>query len=290
MHGGRFLRFGVMVMLAIVLLAAVLLPALAATTVTWSGDTAADADGMMARPTNCLALGGVRPYKVQPFWVDADGMYTMRVNAASPGHDTIITLYQGSFDAANPLTNCVEEDDDDAGFLLSRIDRALSANTQYFLVNYGFGGDTGTYTNEISGPGNVTLGIWSAAPDPTPVLPDPLPQPPDDRLNWGSGDLHAVLYSRPDDFGDPALHVYCVNADGEGYLGLVVTQADFADVPAGPQANTLVASSALCAVDVYVLTTGEVSIGVTDPTSGKMYFTVMQDLAGNGKYFASVEP
>lgn len=282
-HKTPVLRLAAMAALAFVLLGAALLPVLAATTVTWSGNTAADPDGTIDRPMNCTSLAANRPYKVQPFWVDADGVYAIRVTAASLGHDTIITLYQGSFDAANPLTNCLEEDDDGAGYPLSRIDRALSADRQYFLVNYGFAATTGTYTNEISGPGNITLGMWGAAPD-------PLPQPPDDRLNWGSGDLLAVLYSQPDDFGDPALHIYCVNADGKGFLGLVVTQADFADVPAQPEANTLVASSALCAVDVYLLTTGEISIGVTDPTSGKMYFTVMQDLAGNGKYFASVEP
>lgn len=265
-------------------------PTLAAATVTWSGDLVNDPDGVFSL-TNCSLVAGPVSYnyQAQPFHVDADGIYTLEVTATN--FDIWYVLYQGSFDPANPLANCVTFNDDGGGYPKARIQRALTANTLYVLVTSRCCGAHGTFTNQISGPGNITLGYLGAGESPTepPLAPDRLPVRPDDRLNWMNGDTAAVIYSRSDGANNPAVHVYCVGEDGRGTLGLVVTQADLADIPMPPARNTLVASSLQCDVSFYILTTGEVQINIRD-TAWKTFVTVMADLAGTGAYGYMFEP
>ncbi|MBL8163707.1 MAG: hypothetical protein JNJ61_17100, partial [Anaerolineae bacterium] len=56
-------------------------------------------------------------------------------------------------------------------------------------------------------------------------------RPPDHRLNWQDGDLEAVVYPANDDNGNPSLHVYCVNETSQGYIAMVITEADLVDFP-----------------------------------------------------------
>ncbi len=108
----------------------------------------------------------------------------------------------------------------------------------------------------------------------TPAVASTLPQPPDARLNWRGGDNIAVVYEGQDDSGAPALHIYTVNSASQGEILLVVTAADFGALLAAPPAeHTLVASAG--AVAVYILTTGEVQINITEQATGKIYVTIL---------------
>ena len=93
----------------------------------------------------------------------------------------------------------------------------------------------------------------------------------DGRINGLFGDDEAVIYVESDDAGNPALHIYCINSSGLGYLGLVVTEADLAGIPATPAQNTLVKQSDECDVSFYVLTDGSYQINIGDDEEGKSY-------------------
>ena len=149
-----------------------------AATVTYPGTLAVPPT--FNRPLNCASLSGVGSavaYSAQVFDVDTAGSYTLTVLSTEPaGLDTVLALYQGSFDPASPLTNCVAVNDDATGISpLSRITQALNAGTPYVLVTTTFSnGVVGSFTNEIPGPGNISLvgagpsanlGITKSAPD-----------------------------------------------------------------------------------------------------------------------------
>ncbi len=220
------------------------------------------------------------PYHAQPLFVSSSGTYTLSGVSTSPFMDTILYLYEGSFDPSNGRHHLIAFDDDSAGDLRPLITHVMQANVQYFAVTIPFGcGYVGTFTNQITGPGIVHLGYIGAIGGP----------PPDNRLNWQFGDDLAVLYVQQDAAGNPALHIYCVNANSAGVLGLVVTSADLAGIPDPPARNTLVAQSAVCAVSFWVLTTGEYQVNIRN-TAGKVFVIVMQDLAGSGIYHQLLEP
>ncbi|MEZ5454835.1 MAG: DUF11 domain-containing protein [Lysobacteraceae bacterium] len=113
------------------------------------------------RPSSCSTLSGVGSavgYHEQGFTVDTSGSYTVEVlSTTMPGADTIMVLYTPSFDPANPLTNCTAYNDDSTG-LLSAITSNLTAGTQYVVVTTSFdNGEVGDVSNEITGPGNISL-------------------------------------------------------------------------------------------------------------------------------------
>lgn len=130
------------------------------------------------RPNGCGALSGVGSavgYHEQGFTVDTSGSYTMEVlSTTMPEEDTIMVLYTPSFDPANPLTNCTDYNDDSNGFL-SAITSNLTAGTPYVVVTTSFSnGEVGDISNEITGPGNISLagqgpqadlGVSLVAPD-----------------------------------------------------------------------------------------------------------------------------
>jgi uncharacterized repeat protein (TIGR01451 family) len=132
------------------------------------------------RPSSCSNLSGIgtaNGYHVQGFTVDMAGSYSMEVlSTTMPGGDSILILYQGPFNPASPLTNCIAYNDDiGGGNFLSRITTNLSAGTAYTLVTTSFDpGEVGTANNQITGPGNITLagtgpsanlGLTKAAPN-----------------------------------------------------------------------------------------------------------------------------
>ncbi|HRA38038.1 MAG TPA: hypothetical protein PLC02_10120 [Pseudomonadota bacterium] len=124
-----------------------------------------------SRTSSC---GGVRPaddgpygYQTQTFSVDVAGSYLLETIAAtfSGGsgvfpNDDVLVLYRGSFSAANPLANCIAYDDDSgpAFDLAAAIIAPLEANQTYVLVTSTYEPQvTGTFTNRLSGPGNIAL-------------------------------------------------------------------------------------------------------------------------------------
>lgn len=145
------------------------------------------------RPSSLAGLSGVgtaTPYVVIPFWVDVTGNYVMEVNGAgaAPHTDTYIFLYGSSFNAATPLTNLLDGDDDFSGTFTvltgsgqglasSRMAAGetsnftagtapvLAANSQYYLIVSGFGNsDQGSFDYGIGGgQGTVHAG---AVPEP----------------------------------------------------------------------------------------------------------------------------
>lgn len=113
------------------------------------------------RPSSCAGLSGVGTdvgYHEQGFTVDTSGSYTVEVlSTTMPAGDTIMVLYTPSFDPANPLTNCTAYNDDSTG-LLSAITSNLTAGTPYVVVTTSFdNGEVGDVSNEITGPGNISL-------------------------------------------------------------------------------------------------------------------------------------
>ena len=112
-------------------------------------------------------------YHTQNFSVDTAGTYTLtNLSNTFPDLDSILLLYSPSFDPTNALTNLIAINDDGvAGTFRSELICPLAAGTPYVLVtttvaNLG----TGDFTNQLSGPGIITLG---AVPTPTltPTVP-----------------------------------------------------------------------------------------------------------------------
>lgn len=112
------------------------------------------------RPVSCASLSGVGTavgFFAQEFSIDLAGSYTMTATGGSIG-DTVFVLYDGPFDPASPLTNCLAFNDDAIG-LLSEITSPLVTGTTYTLVSTTFdNGVTGTTDVQITGPGNISLG------------------------------------------------------------------------------------------------------------------------------------
>ena len=147
-------------------------PALGAT-VTYAGSLTA-ASPTFARPTSagagsptsCTpALGSpnITLYSAQPFNVGTTGTYDV-VNLSNTfttvnSQDSYFALYQGSFDPVNPGMNLVYANDDlSASIFRSEINCTLTAGVTYILVTTPFNvGATGDFTNQISGPGTITL-------------------------------------------------------------------------------------------------------------------------------------
>ena len=140
-----------------------------------------------ADPTFNRTLGGNPPgalsgigtavsYEVYAFHVSGAGSYSFETTSANfltgSSDDTFISLYQGAFNDAAPLTNVLESNDDSGVGFLSLIIRNLVAGVDYFLVVTSFdNGQFGNYTavlDSANGGGQVILG---------PVPPDRVPEP-----------------------------------------------------------------------------------------------------------------
>ena len=109
--------------------------------------------------------------------------------------------------------------------------------------------------------------------------------PPDSRINWQHGDSDAVVYPARDDAGDPALHVYCVDGDGDGYLSFAVTGADIASYPEQPAENTLIARDDACPVQFHILTTGEYQVTIGPDEAGDVRAVIFRGLPPGDVYF-----
>ena len=112
-----------------------------------------------------------------------------------------------------------------------------------------------------------------------------LPTPPDDRINWQHGDTDAVVYPAQDDAGNPALHVYCLDAAGNAFLGLNVTQDDIDAYPAQPDTNVEVARNDDCPVSFHILTTGEYQVNIGPDAEGQVREVIFTGLPPSDVYF-----
>jgi hypothetical protein len=142
------------------------------------------------RPSSLGGLSGVgtaTPYAVVPFYVSAATSYL--AETSTPLHDGYLLVYAGSFNAATPLVNLIDGDDDftgpfaflgGSGFGLdaSSIGAGDGSNytlgaglnlvpaTQYYAVVTGFGNtDAGDFRGAIgstTGAGGVTIGLLPA--------------------------------------------------------------------------------------------------------------------------------
>lgn len=144
---------------------------------------------------------------------------------------------------------------------------------------------TGTYAQIrlfAAGVANFTAICYSVDQIIADALPDGfIIDPPDHRRNAGLGDLYGVIYPAQDDNGDPAIHVYCINAAGDGYLALVITAASLDGIPAPPAQNTLVSASDGCNVAFYALSSGEYQINLGLTPGGVVHEFIFNGLAMN---------
>ena len=99
---------------------------------------------------------GVTPvtYRVYPVSVTQTGIYT--IDSTSVVGDTAIYLYEGAFDPANGMTNCVQADN----AAPNQIVFTLNAGTSYnvVIIDDTFAQTVDVFTLVISGPGGILVG------------------------------------------------------------------------------------------------------------------------------------
>ncbi len=125
-------------------------------------------------PTGLSAAGTAVSYDVFPFFVTSADTYTLQtltaVLAPNTPDDTFMVLYQTAFNAASPLTNALQADDDAGAGSLSLISRPLIPGVQYYMVVTSFfNGAFGDYTGSISNPGTGTA-VLGVVPEPSTAL------------------------------------------------------------------------------------------------------------------------
>jgi hypothetical protein len=216
-------------------------------------------------------------YHALPFQVAAAGAYSID---STQTFDGLIWLYT-AFDPAAPLTGCVIGDDDlDGQQGRSRLaDLALQPGVTYHLVTAGYGGETGTFTNVIAGPGAVA----SAAP----------------LTLTGSIDRARSRYARVDEdcrtqaefFGDVAYEarVFHVTASGNYAVGALFDHDGFLHVydenfnPIDPSLGCLAADDD--GADALSARIDSVALA-----AGRSYYAVMSGYADNqaGAYSVTV--
>lgn len=99
-------------------------------------------------PTALSATGTAVAYDVVLFSVSATGTYSFLSTA---NYDNFLVLYQGTFNAASPLSGALIANDDFPTIGRSGFNYSLTTGTTYSLVTTGFANtSTGTFTNTIS--------------------------------------------------------------------------------------------------------------------------------------------
>jgi hypothetical protein len=114
-------------------------------------------DRPYADGTCCSSLGPV-VYHAMPMTVSATGAYDV---TSIQEFDGYLFIYQVPFNPANQTANFVAGDDDGAGGIGTSdiLGVTLQAGVEYLIVTTGFGaGDEGSFTNTVTGPGNIQLG------------------------------------------------------------------------------------------------------------------------------------
>ena len=117
------------------------------------------------------AAGEAVPYSSFGFTVSATDSYAFQSTATSANFDNYTFLYQNSFNPTSPFLNILIGNDDNPTPGLSGFTKALTAGTNYFFVTTGFDNpDAGTFSNTITGAGNVATISATSVPEPATVL------------------------------------------------------------------------------------------------------------------------
>ncbi len=114
-------------------------------------------------------------FHAQSFRVSSSGTYTMtNLFNTFRDQDSILLLYSPTFDPSNPVAHLLAINDDLSGTdLRAQLSCPLTAGSPYVLVTSTYWeGGTGDFTDQISGPGTVTLGAGppTSTPTATPIL------------------------------------------------------------------------------------------------------------------------
>jgi hypothetical protein len=142
----------------------VVVQSVAAAPFTFSGELSPN-DSFFNRPRSMTGIS--RPdahyaYDVIGFRVSEAGTYAIEATAFDAhDHDTYLALYQGSFRAAEPLSNLLQVNDDGGFGFLSLISWALQTDTDYLLVftsysQLAFGAYAGSI-DAVGGSGQVSI-------------------------------------------------------------------------------------------------------------------------------------
>ncbi len=147
-----------------------------AATLTYTGTTAVAPT--WNRPTEdtlpSLSTTGTEVrYSVRGFSVSASGSYTIQSQATTPTNwDNFTVLYRTAFNPNTPLVNFITDNDDLNGIIgSSGFTVTLSPNINYFLVTTGASNtERGSFTNSISGGGEIGGTLATAVPEPATIL------------------------------------------------------------------------------------------------------------------------
>jgi len=118
-------------------------------------------------PTVLSGIGTATPFISTQFNVGTTGSYDFLSTSVSPANwDNYTFLYEISFDPTNQFANILIGNNDFPEVGLSGFNGVnLTAGTNYFFVTTGFANtDFGTFSNDINGVGNVTLGAVQPVP------------------------------------------------------------------------------------------------------------------------------
>ncbi len=110
-------------------------------------------------------------------------------------------------------------------------------------------------------------------------------------LNQGNSENEVAVYNATDDNGEPALHIYDINDEGDGTLALEITQdiiAPYIDNP--PSENTELLASENGKVTLYILDTGELQINSGPDDEGKIHVLIFDGIPPTNIYGYVIDP
>ena len=118
-------------------------------------------------------IGTAVAFSVQQFSVTQSGPYDFMSTSLTPtSWDNNAYLYRTGFNPLSPLTNIIVGNDDFPDIGMSGFNGVILApSTNYLLVTTGFTNTSfGSFSNTISGPGNIVLQGSAAVPEPSSFL------------------------------------------------------------------------------------------------------------------------
>ncbi|MEQ8674019.1 MAG: hypothetical protein RLP44_24740 [Aggregatilineales bacterium] len=110
-------------------------------------------------------------------------------------------------------------------------------------------------------------------------------------INEGNSENEVAAYNATDKNGEPALHIYDINDDGNGTLALEITQdiiAPYIDNP--PSENTALMTSENGKVTLYILDTGELQINSGPDAEGKTHVLIFDGIPPTNIYGYVIDP
>ncbi len=201
--------------------------------------------------------------------------------------DIVIYIYDQPVDLGNLSANRIANFDDDGNINLN------TGQGYYILVipfcEYGTFNPNGTFQFAVDGPGDLVTFTPPPPPPPPPgtsvqnVSPaestgpfvDPSTIPPDDRLNYGKGDVtNGIVYARTNN----GITIYGINEFGEGFLGANVPFDELPNCDPAPSENQLLASSADGKYSIWLLTTCEYQVNMGPDAEGKVQVIIWQGI------------